>query len=162
MENEIFLERHFYHEVKRMQECFYDLLRTMYPSPPIKGRANFSETALESFLVHVRTLYEFFYNSGGSNLAHAKDYLEGVWENPIELQGIERWNTQINNYLIHLSKERGLQKSKPYTFYPIGVLYRHFKRLVIDFLHQLLKNTKNDILQSLLEDLEKEEELVGV
>jgi len=141
----LFLESHFSHEVELMVQSFL-----LYVHPQLFR----SEVVMEAFLIHVRNFYEFFYINEGKNNAHAVDYIP-KWKVKKKLIGLKRWNTQINNYLLHLSYERNLQESKPYTEYKIDVLYNHFREVILDFWEELPKYYKKPYLTKLINNLKE-------
>jgi len=139
----ILLDGGFEYEVKLMREAI-----AMYMERNL-------DLYLSAFLLHLRNLYEFFYGSKKDYYAHAGHYIKS-WESRTATKEIKRWNTQINNFLSHLSYARVLEV---YDYYPVTMLYIHYRGLVIDFLGELPEEYMTQKLKDLLESLKYEVEI---
>ena len=140
----LFLERHFKQEVKMLLQS-----AVVYFNP----KSYRSEVALESFLIHIRNLHEFFYEYGKKKTAYALDYNK-KWKIKEKLDELKIWIPQINNYLLHLGYERHLVESKPYKPYLVDKLYIHFRKLILDFWSELYKKYKTPDLIRIIKKLE--------
>ena len=106
-----------------------------------------------AFLIHIKNLYEFFYgNVRGYRYVHAGHYIK-KWGNKKPLSEVKLWKIKINQYLSHLTYERVTEK---YTPLPFGDLYKHFRKLIIDFLGELPSEYLTPKLKELRESLKKQ------
>ena len=100
-------------------------------------------------LTYLRNFYEFFYEDGNGDKAHAKHYILN-WEIKNPFKEIRKWNTQMNTHLSHLSYTRVRGEFKQY---PIDELYNHYMGLAIIFLNEIPQKYITPNLKKLLEDL---------
>jgi len=116
----VLLQRDFLYEVKTIEEDF----KILKPRGFV-----FFEPILESFLMHSRNLYEFFYVGGNGDKARASHFVKEWIKTPPD--EIKKWIIRINQYLSHLSYNRVIEKYKPWD---ITFIYGHFKSLITEFL----------------------------
>ncbi len=150
------LNEHFYYEVTCVRDTFYCIQEKKWAQP--NGRFTIDNRLLVDFLVHVRILYEFFYETGKKDTSYATDFIKN-WKVKEPLEGIKKWKIQINNYLSHLTYTRVTQAEgkHSYELYPVDVLYYHFRNLTIEFLSNIpkeyaLKFNLKDLLEKLKEE----------
>jgi len=143
---------HFAYEVRGMHGSYSEMIKH-HISVPNSNEIVVIEDFLISFIVRIRTLYEFFYESGNGDKAYAVHYLPN-WKIKKPLENMKEWKIQINNYLLHLSYNRVTGKAGwGYKKYTPNILYNHFRDLVIDFLNKLSEEYMNEGLQRLLKEL---------
>ena len=97
------------------------------------------------FRTHFRNLYEFFYDQGNSDKAHAFHFIQS-WENKIAPTNIKRWNIKINQYLSHISYRR---VTEIYNGWAVKEMYDHFITLINQFISELSEEFLTNELKSL-------------
>ena len=132
----VLLQRDFFYEVKIMKKCFS--LLSSYDSI-------YFEPVLESFLVHIRNLYEFFYQDGNGDKSHAQHFIKEWVKVPDKK--IKDFYIKINHYLSHLSYNRVIKIYEPWN---IKRIYTHFKLLIKEFLKILPDKYLNKELKQLI------------
>jgi hypothetical protein len=106
-----------------------------------------SEPIWESFLVHVRNLYEFFYKYNKSDKVYAKNFITS-WNIKNYDKKIDLFNIKINGYLNHLSYNR--VEDKNFIEWDPLFLFNHFKLLIIKFLDELEEINKDYLIDDLI------------
>jgi len=151
------LEVHFSYEVKSIKEIFekeifipFDLKSKKL----VKIRLINLDCGRYAFLLHIRTLHEFFYGkeSKDNDTALVRHYLPN-WKNKSIPNSIKTQYKLLHKFLAHLTYGRCDLKN---DFRDLE-LYNHYIRLVIIFLNKLPKRkymTPN--LKKLLKDLKQE------
>lgn len=130
------LQRDFYYEVT--------IFKKSYEGGLFLSAQTF-EVALDSFLTHFRNLYEFFYDGGNSDKAHAFHFIES-WRNKVPPSNIRIWNIKINQYLSHISYRR---VTEIYSGWAVEEMYNHFINLINEFISELPSEFSNDELKRL-------------
>ena len=62
-----------------------------------------STVVVVNLLIHARNLREFFYASGDSRTAYAKDYVD--WKTPPKTENIKELEARINHEIMHMDWE---------------------------------------------------------
>ena len=152
-ENKRGLLKHFIYEVKMMRADFFLLNDIRYQ--------NINGVIFESFLVHIRNLYEFFYKNVKFSLrgqAYVGHFVSTKFVTEKEDNNIIKiCREKINNNLSHLTYYRNNSEINWRYFH---LIYNHFKKLIIQFLEKISEGKyANSELANLLKEL-KEEKII--
>ncbi len=144
------------YEVEMMREIAFYVKKFGFrlPNSDLINTENF---VLVAFLTHIRNLYYFFYEGGNSDWMSARHYLPKWREKIILPKDIKEYNIRIQHYLSHLSYRRADPDFK-YKWKPleVGLLYLHFRDLIIRFSKEVDEKYLTKRLKVLLRDIEKE------
>ena len=127
---------------------------------------------LESFLIHVRTLYEFLFLTKGKkdkNALRANDFMENKpYQTPPRDPDLHRWaKTMIDERLVHLSQHRILVQEEDWEW-RVGLLFDQIYQQIAEFFEwvpdehicETLKLRKNRLIHDLSPDTQKDQPML--
>ena len=148
------LKEHFFYEITNLSQIleYADQL-----SQEGKTEQFFKNIIIDSFLLHARNLFEFFYYDGDKkDYARASHFLDSTkdWTKlrPDETTWLNKLKKRINSEVSHLTYNR-ISGTPPEKYWRLNILYSDFVDIVKIFLENISKEYVSEPIMRLKKEL---------